>query len=80
MPIPAGQPGVYLVAQDWPADQGVWAVNLSASCGRETAGAIVPVSNQGFVRESIKLFPHSPTEPEIQQALFNADKELMKKP
>lgn len=79
MPVGAGSPGVYLVAEFWPME-GIWAVSLAASCGAVTAGAIVPVSNQGFVRGLIKLFPHPPTQPEIQQALFSADKELMKKP
>jgi hypothetical protein len=79
MPVGAGSPGVYLVAQTWPAE-GVWAVSLSATCGPARAGAIVPVSNQGFVREEVKLLPRPATPAEIQQALLHAVTELMKKP
>jgi hypothetical protein len=78
-PIGAGSPGVYLVAQSWPAE-GVWAVSLSATCGSARAGVIVPVSNQGFVRESVKSFPRPATPAEIQQALSDAEKRAIVKP
>ena len=83
-PIGAGSPGVYLVAQSWPTE-GVWAVSLSATCGSARAGAIVPVSNvsvsnQGFVRESVKLLPRPATPAEIQQALSDAEKRATVRP
>jgi hypothetical protein len=79
MPVPAGLPGVYLVAQNWPPE-GVWVVSLIGTCGGGKAGAIVPMSNQGFVREALEFFPRPPAAAEIQQALLNADKKLMTKP
>jgi hypothetical protein len=83
-PIGAGSPGVYLVTQSWPAE-GVWAVSLSATCGSARAGAIVPVSNlsvsnQGFVRESVKLLPRPATPAEIHQTLLDAEKRTIVKP
>lgn len=78
--IPAGSPGVYLVMPNW-REVGVWVVSLSATCGPvKQAGAIVPVSNQGFLRESIQLFARPPQAAEIQKSLLSAAKELMKKP
>ena len=79
MPVGAGSPGVYLVAQTWPAE-GVWAVSLSATCGSARAGVIVPMSNQGFVREYIKSFPRAATPGEIHQALLDAEKRAIVKP
>jgi hypothetical protein len=66
--IPGQVPGVYIVSRDWPY-QGVWVVNLSGSCASAKAGALVPIGPAGFLRESSKFFPRSPTEAEIQASL-----------
>jgi hypothetical protein len=73
-----GSAGVYVVSQNWPAE-GVWVVNVSASCGRAKAGAIVPIAvhpdgAQGFVRESLKFFPRPATNAEIEAVLKSLEK------
>jgi hypothetical protein len=65
----AGQPpGVYVVSRQWDTG-GKWVVAITANCGTETAGAIVPVNGVGFVREGIQLLPHGPSKTEIEAAL-----------
>ena len=49
-------------------------VGISATCGGERAGAIVPLLSQRFEREFIKFFPVAPSSAEIQQALSDAEK------
>jgi hypothetical protein len=61
-------PGVYSVSRTWTAD-GAWVVSLSGTCDHATAGAIVPIGPGGFIRESSKFLPHSPTNAEIEASL-----------
>jgi hypothetical protein len=62
------KPGVYAVTQVWPAE-GKWVVNLKGACGSRSAGAVVPMSPKGFVRESAKFYPRPATDSEIEASL-----------
>lgn len=64
------KPGIYAVYQTWPAE-GAWVVNLKGECGTERAGALVPTSTKGFLRDSVKFFPRPATDVEIETALKN---------
>jgi len=61
-------PGTYMVSRQWGND-GKWVVAVSATCGSETAGAIVPTHLNNMVREGIQLLPHAPTKAETDAAL-----------
>ena len=69
----AESPGVYVVSPVLSQSQGVWVVNISATCGSARAGAIVPIGagigGAGFLRERIKYFPRPATKAEIDAAL-----------
>jgi hypothetical protein len=62
------KPGVYAVYRTWPAE-GDWVVNLKGSCADVSAGAIVPVGPNGFIRESARFFPRPATSSEIESSL-----------
>jgi hypothetical protein len=62
------QPGVYGVNKSWAAD-GAWVVSLSGTCGNAKAGAIIPIGPGGFIRDSSRFLPHSPTNAEIEASL-----------
>ena len=66
--MPASRPGVYAVFQTWPPE-GRWVASLKGTCGSASAGAIVPIGPQGFLRESSKFFPRPATDAEIEAAL-----------
>jgi hypothetical protein len=66
--LPGATQGVYVVSQEWPM-QGAWVVNLTGTCDRAKAGALVPVGPRGFLRESATFFPRSTTEAEIVASL-----------
>jgi hypothetical protein len=61
-------PGVYTVSQEW-GPPGAWVVSLTGRCGQATAGALVPIGEKGFLRESLKFFPHPAANEEIDEAL-----------
>jgi hypothetical protein len=69
----AESPGVYVVSPALSQNQGVWVVNISATCGSARAGTIVPIGagigGAGFQRERIKYFPRPATKAEIDAAL-----------
>jgi len=69
----AESPGVYVVSPVLSQSQGVWVVNISATCGTARAGAIVPIGagigGAGLLRERIKYFPRAATKAEIDAAL-----------
>ena len=44
-------------------------VNLTANCKEMTAGAIVPIGPQGFLRDPSKFFPRQATPAEIDEVL-----------
>jgi hypothetical protein len=44
-------------------------VSLSGTCGNANAGAIIPIGPAGFIRDSSKFLPHSPTKSEIETSL-----------
>jgi hypothetical protein len=44
-------------------------VAVTATCGDETAAAIVPTHLRNMVREGIQMLPHTPTKAEIDAAL-----------
>jgi hypothetical protein len=67
-PEPTTTPGTYIVSQQWGND-GKWVVAVTATCGSETAGAIVPTRRTVMVRESIQMLPLAPTKAEIDAAL-----------
>jgi hypothetical protein len=62
------KPGVYAVLQSW-GNEGKWVVNLKGTCGGQSAGAVVPMSPKGFVRESAKFYPRPATQSEIEASL-----------
>jgi hypothetical protein len=66
--IGAVQPGVYSIFREWAAE-GVWVVNLAARCTSAVAGALVPIGPNGFIRDSSKFFPRTPSEAEIEASL-----------
>ena len=66
--LPGSKPNIYAVFQQWPAE-GDWVVDLKGRCANATAGAIVPIGPKGFIRESAKFFPHSPTDAEVEASL-----------
>jgi len=73
MLIAAASPGVFLVSQDWP--EGVWVVNLSATCGSAKAGAVVPIGpSGGFLREGLKVWTRPATKGEVEAALKALEK------
>jgi hypothetical protein len=61
-------PGVYAVYPTWPAG-GDWVINLNGTCGRASAGALVPIGPSGFIRAASKFFSRPATAPEIETAL-----------
>jgi hypothetical protein len=63
------KPGIYAVYQTWLAAEGAWVVNLKGACGAENAGALVPTTTKGFLRDSVKFFPRPATDVEIETAL-----------
>ncbi len=67
-PEPTTTPGTYIVSRQWGSD-GKWVVAVTATCGNETAGAIVPTHLNDRIREDIQLLPHAPTKAEIEAAL-----------
>lgn len=74
-----GSPGVYVVSQAWEQalpnqGQGVWAVNVTATCGKAKAGAIVPMGPQGFLRDGTKILPRAATKAEIDSSLKAFDR------
>lgn len=67
-PMAAPTPGVYLIGRQWlPGSK--WVVAVSVTCGNETTGAIVPVTDTGFVRERTQMLSHAPSPAEIDAAL-----------
>jgi hypothetical protein len=62
-------PGVFGIANDWPA--GVWVVSVTATCQSPaaTAAAIVPIGEKGFLRESTKTLDRAASAAEIDKAL-----------
>ena len=69
-PAPLAQPGAYAIGNQWiPPTPGTWVVALTAMCKEMTAGAIVPIGPQGFIRETSKFFPRPATPAEINEAL-----------
>ena len=65
---PTSKPGVYAVYQNWPAE-GSWVVNLKGTCASATAGAIVPIGPNGFIRESSRFLNRPATDAEIDASL-----------
>jgi len=64
----ASKPGVYAVDQNWPPE-GQWVVSLRGACSGESAGAIIPIGPNGFIRESSKFFSRPATGAEIEASL-----------
>jgi hypothetical protein len=67
-PAPLAQRGAYAVSNQW-LTPGTWVVNLTATCKEMTAGAIVPIGPQGFLRDLSKFFARQATSAEIDEAL-----------
>ena len=61
-------PGVFAVVREWPLE-GSWVISLVGECGQAKAGALVPVGEKTFLRESSKFFPRAATSEEIEVAL-----------
>src|SRR5437762_5704461 len=67
-PAPLAQRGAYAVGSQW-LTPGTWVVNLTATCREMTAGALVPIGPQGFLRDPSKFFPRPATAIEVEEAL-----------
>jgi hypothetical protein len=63
-------PGVYAVYPTWPAE-GNWVVSLHGTCAGATAGALIPIGPNGFIRASSKVLTRPATAVEIDAALQN---------
>ena len=61
-------PGVYAIYQTWPSE-GAWVVNLKGTCAAASAGAIIPIGPNGFIRASSKFFQRPATDAEINASL-----------
>jgi hypothetical protein len=67
-------PGVYAVYPSWASgngDGGDWVVNLTGTCAAASAGALIPIGPNGFIRASTKFLPRAATASEID-AVLNA--------
>jgi hypothetical protein len=60
--------GTFAVFREWPSE-GVWVANITARCSGATAGALVAVGPNGFLRESSKFFPRAATGKEVDALL-----------
>jgi hypothetical protein len=67
--VPLTTPGGYAVQAQWPRDSGPWVVSLTGTCGAATAGAIVPIRQNQFVRESSTFLERGATAKEIESSL-----------
>lgn len=66
--LSTGAPNVYVVPATW-GEEGTWVVSLQATCANAKAGAIVPLSRNGFLRESMRLFPRFAAPSEVEASL-----------
>lgn len=62
------KPGVYAVFQTW-SNTGHWIVNLAGACGNSNAGAILPIGQNGFIRDSAKFLSHAASRTEVDASL-----------
>ena len=67
--VPLTTPGGYAIQAQWPQGTGPWVVSLTGTCGNATAGAIVPIRRNQFVRESSTFLERGATSGEIESAL-----------
>jgi hypothetical protein len=67
--VPLSTPGGYAIQAQWPRDSGPWVVSLTGTCGTATAGAIVPIKQNQFVRESSTFLERGATAKEIESSL-----------
>jgi hypothetical protein len=67
--VPLTTPGGYAIQAQWPKGSGPWVVSLTGACGTATAGAIVPIRQNQFVRESATFLERSATAREIESSL-----------
>jgi len=65
---PTGKPGIYLASQNLDG-RGNAVVTITATCGGQEAGAIVPVAPAGYLRDSVQTFSRAPTRADAQAAL-----------
>ncbi len=66
--IEGSKPGVYAVFRTWPTE-GHWIVNLEGACDSSSAGAILPIGPNGFIRESSRFYSRAATKNEIAASL-----------
>ena len=67
--VPLNTPGGYAIQAEWPRGSGPWVVSLTGTCGAATAGAIVPIRQNQFVRESSTFLERGATAKEIESSL-----------
>ena len=67
--VVAAAPGTFTIAR--PQESGAWVVALAATCGKLTAGALVPLTADGatFNRERSTFYERAPTAAEIDKAV-----------
>lgn len=78
--VSLSSPGVYALKGDLPGD-GAWVLSVSGTYLSASAGAIVPVTPNGFERKKAKLSQHTPLRADIDALLSGmaAPKETAKK-
>jgi hypothetical protein len=66
--VATSRSGVYAVYQNWP-NEGGWVANLKGNCANASAGAVVSIGGNGFIRESSKFFARPATDAEVDSSL-----------
>ena len=66
--LPLAVAGAYAVPAVW-RDAAPRVVSLTAWCGAETAGAVVPLGLAGFVRDTSRVFDRAPARADVDAAL-----------
>ena len=64
-------PGAYAIHRAWPAE-GAWVVSVTAKHTFATAGAVIPVTRDGFDRSAATIMQGAPPAAEIEAALQRA--------
>jgi hypothetical protein len=67
--IPLSQPGTFAVKFDRPKE-GVWVLSVVARDGDRLTGGLAPIGAEGFERSSAKLWPHKPSDADVQATLL----------
>ena len=68
--VPGSATGAFMVTRTNVQVYGAWVAVVTAECGENTLGVLVPVSAQGvYDRAAAKFVPHAPTPLEMEEVL-----------